>query len=203
MHPDRAVKLPAITWLKKQGGHLHRQLLLVLLLGSALSCTAWMYMRWSHPLVGLLSDFFPWFALLAGLLLTLQLSRVYLRRSRLYQQSDRKFDEIQAELSEKDQLVAGIFEMSPLAIALCDPGGKLISSNPAFRRMFGYSPNEVNELNYWKLSPEIDNPFDARLLGAKTDHFGPYEKGFLHKDGHLIPIALINQQDANTHGEPF
>ena len=190
MHPDRAVKLPAITWLKKQGGHLHRQLLLVLLLGSALSCTAWMYMRWSHPLVGLLSDFFPWFALLAGLLLTLQLSRVYLRRSRLYQQSDRKFDEIQAELSEKDQLVAGIFEMSPLAIALCDPGGKLISSNPAFQRMFGYSPDEVKELDYWKLSPEIDNAFDARLLGSKTDHFGPYEKAFLHKEGHLIPIAL-------------
>ncbi len=203
MRPEPAFKLPAVTWLKKRGLRFNRQLFLVLLLGSVLSCTAWIYMRWSHPVVGSLSDFFPWFALLAGLLLTLQLSRVYLRRSRLYQQSDRKFDEIQAELSEKDQLVAGIFEMSPLAIALCDPGGKLISSNPAFRRMFGYSPNEVNELNYWKLSPEIDNPFDARLLGAKTDHFGPYEKGFLHKDGHLIPIALINQQDANTHGEPF
>ena len=148
------------------------------------------YARSPHRFVGSLNDFLPWLALLTGLFITWQLSRVYWQRQESSKQSARKLDAIAAELSEKDELVDGIFEMSPLAIALCDLGGKLISSNPAFQRMFGYSPQEVKELDYWKLSPELDNAFDARLLGSRTDHFGPYEKAFLHKDGDLIPIAL-------------
>ena len=150
-----------------------------------------------------LLELLPWLVALIGLWLTVALARFYWHGLLLRQQSMQKIDEVKAELSEKGELVAGIFEMSPLAIALCDLGGNFISSNPAFERLFGYSATEIKALDYWKLSPELDNSFEARLLSSSENHFGPYEKPLLHKLGHLIPIALNGMRLSDANGEQY
>ena len=148
------------------------------------------FIRTPKPSAASLPSLLPWLVALTGVLITLLLARIYWRWLLVHRQSAQKIDEVQAELSEKDNLVAGIFEMSPLAISLCDLSGNFISCNPAFERLLGYSPEEAKSLNYWKLSPELDNWVEARQLLSKASHFGPREKEFLHKDGHLLPVSL-------------
>ena len=159
--------------------------------------------RSPHSFTPSLLQFLPWLVALIGVWLTLALARFYWQGLVLRQQSMQKMDAVKAELSEKGELVAGIFEMSPLAIALCDLGGNFISSNPAFERLFGYNATEIKELDYWKLSPELDNSFEARLLSTSTHHFGPYEKPLLHKLGHLIPVALNGMRLSGANGEQY
>ncbi len=140
--------------------------------------------------VASLGNLLPWLIALSGAAITLLMGGIYSRQVLARRQTEQKIDAVTAELGEKDNLVAGIFEMSPLAIALCDLGGNFISTNPAFEKLFGYSTEEAKKLNYWGLSMEHFHAFEMEQLESQPGFFHPHEKMFLHKDGHVIPVAL-------------
>lgn len=70
--------------------------------------------------------------------------------------------------------------------------GKYIEFNDAFRLITGYTEDELNQLDYWKLTPEKYKDLEMFQLKSlsETRKYGPYEKEYLRKDGTLIPIRL-------------
>jgi diguanylate cyclase (GGDEF)-like protein/PAS domain S-box-containing protein len=97
-----------------------------------------------------------------------------------------------ATLQESEEKLRGLFELSPLGLALTDMHGNYIEFNESFRKICGYSEQELKTLDYWTLTPKEYEPLEAVQLDAMrlTGHYGPYEKEYIHKDGTRIPILL-------------
>ncbi len=95
-------------------------------------------------------------------------------------------------LRENQEKLYGLFALSPIGIALTDMNGKYIEFNDAFRLITGYTEDELNQLDYWKLTPEKYKDLEMFQLKSlsETRKYGPYEKEYLRKDGTLIPIRL-------------
>ena len=95
-------------------------------------------------------------------------------------------------LSENELKLRGLYELSPLGIALTDMRGRYLEFNDAFQNICGYPKDELNSLDYWALTPEKYAEDEARQLESleKTGQYGPYEKEYRRKDGSLIPIRL-------------
>ena len=104
--------------------------------------------------------------------------------------NDRKCAE--QALQESQTKLSGLFELSPLGIALTDMSGSYIEFNNAFQKICGYPAEELKQLDYWTLTPhEYEQQEAAQLeLLQKTGRYGPYEKSYRQKDGKLIPIRL-------------
>ncbi len=85
-----------------------------------------------------------------------------------------------------------LFEQSPIGLALCRLNGELIDINPTYAEIIGYSVEETLKLSYWEITPEKyaeKEQFQLQSL-EKTGQYGPYEKEYIHKDGHLVPVRL-------------
>ena len=95
-------------------------------------------------------------------------------------------------LRENEEKLRGLYELSPVGIALTDINGRYIEFNNAFRKICGYDREELNRLDYWDLTPKKYEAEEARQLESlqQKGHYGPYEKEYIRKDGSLIPIQL-------------
>ncbi len=85
-----------------------------------------------------------------------------------------------------------LFELSPLGLALCRLDGSLVDINDAYARILGRSKDETLRLTYWEITPEKYAVQEQTQLESlqTTGRYGPYEKEYLHKDGHLVPVRL-------------
>lgn len=85
-----------------------------------------------------------------------------------------------------------LFTTSPVGLALCSMDGSLIDINPAYARIIGRTIEEVLKLKYWDITPEKYMVQEAEQLKIlkETGHYGKYEKEYIHKDGHLVPVLL-------------
>ena len=95
-------------------------------------------------------------------------------------------------LRESERKLRGLFDLSPLGIALTDMQGRYIDFNESFRQITGYSAKELNELDYWQLTPRKYEADEAQQLQAlaHSGRYGPYEKEYRRKDGSLVPLCL-------------
>ena len=159
----------------------------------------------SGPVLSLTSPthFYPLLVVLTGSLISLLLARLHWHQLRQHRMTEQKVDAVTAELNEKERLVAGIYDMSPLAIALFDLAGNFISTNPAFERLFGYNAQEAKNLNYWGLSLEHYHTVETQQMASPDNQFPPREKEFLHKAGYLIPIALNGMRLTGADGSQY
>ena len=57
-------------------------------------------------------------------------------------------------LRESEAKLRGLFELSPLGIALTDMNGHYIEFNESFQRICGYFGKELKALDYWTLTPK-------------------------------------------------
>lgn len=107
-------------------------------------------------------------------------------------------------LRESEKYNRMLFENSPIGLALCRMNGELIDVNSAYVCIIGRTVEETFKLSYWDITPEKyagDEQFQLKSLSS-TGRYGPYEKEYIHKDGHLVPVRLsgmILEKD----GEPF
>ena len=95
-------------------------------------------------------------------------------------------------LRENQEKLSGLFELSPLGIALTDMEGRFLEFNEAFRAICGYSVEELKNLDYWALTPpeyEAQQAEQLELLKSRG-RYGPYEKTYRRKDGTLVPVRL-------------
>jgi PAS domain S-box-containing protein len=85
-----------------------------------------------------------------------------------------------------------LFEALPLGLAICDMEGKLTYVNPAYAEILGYTVLETLQLTYWEITPIDYELQEQEQLSSldKTGRYGPFEKEYIHKDGHRIPVRL-------------
>jgi len=108
-------------------------------------------------------------------------------------------------LRESEAKLRGLFEMSPLGIALTDMNGRYLEFNESFQRICGYSEKELKTLDYWTLTPKKYEAEEAQQLEhlASDGHYGPYEKEYVHRDGTLVPLRLTGVLVTDRDGEDF
>jgi len=147
--------------------------------------------------------------LLSGLIVCLIVSRMR-RHSEAMRRShsmltaeieDRKRGE--QALTESEAKLRGLFELSPLGIALNDGDGRFIEFNESFRSITGYTDEELKRLDYWKLTPsgyEDDEMRQLELL-RDTGRYGPYEKEYIRKDETRASVRLNGMLVQDRHGE--
>ena len=103
---------------------------------------------------------------------------------------DRKRAELALQASQAK--LSGLFDLSPLGIALTDMNGRYLEFNEAFRAICGYPSEELRTMDYWALTPPEYAERESMQLEAlqRTGRYGPYEKAYRQKNGQLIPIRL-------------
>ncbi len=96
------------------------------------------------------------------------------------------------------------FEGAPVGMALVDPDGRLLESNPALRTMLGYSATELGEMKF----SDITHPEDVavgvdlyRELVAGEREGYELEKRYLRKDGQTLwgrlKVSLVWDSEDN------
>jgi len=97
-----------------------------------------------------------------------------------------------------------LFNTSPVGLALSKMDGTLLDINPAYAETIGKTTHEALKLTYWDITPEKYSDQEALQLKSleKTGRYGPYEKEYIHADGHLVPV-LLNGLIIEREGEKF
>jgi diguanylate cyclase (GGDEF)-like protein/PAS domain S-box-containing protein len=117
--------------------------------------------------------------------------------------SERKL--MEDTLRESEEKLRGLYELSPLGIALSDMIGRYVEFNESFRHICGYTEKELKALDYWALTPKKYEADEALQLNALTGtgHYGPYEKEYVRKDGSLIPLRLSGVMVTGRNGQKY
>lgn len=95
-------------------------------------------------------------------------------------------------LRDSEQYNRMLFEQSPIGLALCRMNGELVDINPAYAAILGRTVEETLSLTYWEITPEKYAENEVRQLESLEHNgkYGPYEKEYIHKNGHLVPVRL-------------
>ncbi|MBE9608021.1 PAS domain S-box protein [Chitinilyticum piscinae] len=116
-------------------------------------------------------------------------------------QAERK--RMESTLRESEQKLRGLYELSPIGIAMTDMQGRYLEFNQAFLQICGYSADELRALDYWQLTPRHYEADEQRQLEQlqRTGRYGPYEKEYIRKDGSLIPLLLNGTLVSDRDGQ--
>ncbi len=112
--------------------------------------------------------------------------------------------EKQHQLQESQRYNRTLFEQSAIGLALCRMDGELVDINPAYASIIGRSIEETLQLSYWDITPKSYIKKEEQQLNNldATGRYGPYEKEYIHKDGHRVPVRLQGQL-LEKDGETF
>lgn len=85
-----------------------------------------------------------------------------------------------------------LFEHATSGLALCRMDGTMVRVNSVYAQILGRSISETLGLTYWQITPESYAEQEAEQLKSLEcfGHYGPYEKEYIHADGHLVPVRL-------------
>ncbi len=103
---------------------------------------------------------------------------------------DQKITE--AKLRKSEAYNRLLFNSSPIGLALWKMDGTLVDVNPAYAKILGRTVEETLKLTYWDITPKKYEEQEKQQLKSleETGSYGPYEKEYIHKDGHLVPVRL-------------
>ena len=95
-------------------------------------------------------------------------------------------------LQESEQYNRTLFECSPIGLALTRMDGTLVDVNPAFANILGRTVEETKGLTYWEITPQsyAEKEQDQLRQLSFFGRYGPYEKEYIHKDGHHVAVRL-------------
>ncbi len=99
---------------------------------------------------------------------------------------------LEAEIREQEGFLNRLFDSSPIGLALCEMDGSLVKVNPAYAAILGRTVEETLRLTYWDITPEkylLQEQAQLESLRLRG-RYGPYEKEYIHADGHLVPVRL-------------
>ncbi len=102
-------------------------------------------------------------------------------------------EEARIALKENERRLRGLFEFSPIGIALNDYAtGQFIDLNNALLAPTGYTRDEFVALSYWDLTPQEYQPEEEKALTdlSTSGRYGPLEKEYIRKDGSRYPVRL-------------
>ncbi len=103
-------------------------------------------------------------------------------------------ERVQAEkaLRESEGKLRGLFELSPLGIALTDMKGRYLEFNQAYSIICHSPTAELKTVDDWALTAKDNTSDAARQLESlqRSGRYGPYEKDYICPDGSLISLRL-------------
>ncbi|TMO83094.1 PAS domain-containing hybrid sensor histidine kinase/response regulator [Pseudoalteromonas spongiae] len=108
-----------------------------------------------------------------------------------------------AYLDEKEKFEKFV-NLAPVGIAINSiESGGFEFVNEAFSDITGYSIGELNEMNFWQLTPQKyeDQEFIQLESLHKTGHYGPYLKEYIHKSGDSYPVLLSGLKITDNKGK--
>ncbi|RTL53492.1 MAG: EAL domain-containing protein [Rhodocyclaceae bacterium] len=153
------------------------------------------------PLVPASTGTRPLIVRLAGSTLAFLLSFLLWRTNRAY----REQHALTAQLRTQHEKLHGLYELSPLGIALMDDKGRYLEANGAFSRITGYTQEELKSLTFHDITPTEYHDLNDELLGALFRHgrYGPNEKAYIRKDQSRVPVqisgALISAENGGRY----
>ena len=108
------------------------------------------------------------------------------------------------KLRESERYNRTLYENSPIGLALCRMNGELVDVNQAYADILGRSVAETLKLSYWDITPKKYAEQEEEQLGLlkSLGRYGPYEKEYMHKDGHSVQVQLSGLV-IEQNGEPF
>jgi PAS domain S-box-containing protein len=108
-------------------------------------------------------------------------------------------------MRHNESKLRGLYELSPLGIALTDMEGRYVEFNEAFQRITGYSEQELKDLDYWTLTPKDYEAREAEQIAllSQTGRYGPYEKEYVRKDGSRVPLQLNGMLVTGLDGQNY
>lgn len=95
-------------------------------------------------------------------------------------------------LRDSENFNRTLFETSVIGLALCDMDGRLVDVNPAFADILGLSVEEALDRSCWEITPRKYFIEEEKVLQdiKEAGRYGPFEKEYIHRDGHLVPVRL-------------
>lgn len=117
---------------------------------------------------------------------------VYDKQNNRVLKENRELKKMESALRISEKKYRELFEQSPIGLALCRMNGELVSVNSSYTSILGYSKDEVLKLAYWDITPEKYFDQEKKMIQDLLDkgRYGPFEKEYIHKDGHLVPVRL-------------
>ena len=96
------------------------------------------------------------------------------------------------ELTLSERYNRMLFEQSPVGLALSRLNGELVDVNEAYAHIIGRTVAEALHLSHWDITPDSYSDEEKEQLAKlqRTGCYGPYEKEYVHKDGHRVPVRL-------------
>ncbi|MEP6952399.1 MAG: PAS domain S-box protein [Ginsengibacter sp.] len=100
--------------------------------------------------------------------------------------------EAEEKLIQSEKYSRNLFNQSPVGLALACMDGTLEDINEAYADIIGRTIEECRMLGYYEITPEKYKAQESACMTVLelTGRYGPYEKEYIHKDGHLVPVRL-------------
>jgi len=99
---------------------------------------------------------------------------------------------VEQALHESEQYNRLLFESLPIGLALCRMNGEFVDFNTAFARILGRSAKDIRGKTHADMTPAEYAAIERVQLDRleRTGRNGPYEKAFVHADGHRVPVRI-------------
>ncbi|MEO8764380.1 MAG: PAS domain S-box protein, partial [Ginsengibacter sp.] len=96
------------------------------------------------------------------------------------------------KLIQSEKHSRNLFEKTVIGLALARMDGTLADVNEAYAKIIGRTIEETLKLSYWEITPEKYHDQENKVLEELMDtgKFINYEKEYIHKEGHLVPVRL-------------
>lgn len=100
----------------------------------------------------------------------------------------------QSDVNEGSQLerLEAFFDFSSVGVVRANIDGRFLDANETFAEMIGYSKEELQSARWDQITPpefrHVDEDAITQIL--TTGKAMPFEKEYIHKDGHRVPVLL-------------
>ncbi|MFZ0478089.1 MAG: PAS domain S-box protein [Terriglobales bacterium] len=113
----------------------------------------------------------------------------YLRDITEHKRNESALRGAHAQVARSEERWRSVFENSAIGVALTDPNGRFLATNPVYQKMLGYTEAELRKLTFLDITHEEDfepnRTLIAELLAGKRQQF-QIEKQYRRKDGSLV-----------------
>jgi PAS domain S-box-containing protein len=117
-----------------------------------------------------------------------------------------KLSETNLALEEEKQNFENFVNLAPVGIAINNmEDGSFKYVNSEFSKFTGYKVDELNKMDYWQLTPKKYEQEEQYQHTSMTDigHYGPYQKEYIHKEGHHYPVVLSGIRIKSFDGKDY
>ncbi|MBF0497935.1 MAG: PAS domain S-box protein [Deltaproteobacteria bacterium] len=118
----------------------------------------------------------------------------------------KRAEEALLEVQRHDTFLADLLETSGQPFAIGYPDGKLDAFNIAFRRLIGYSREELATIDWARDLTPLEWLPEERVKLAELHRTGQpvrYEKEYIRKDGSRVPVELLVHLVRDESGLPI